>query len=178
MLKTEMAVLLCIIAAELGHGNIVTTLLDTSSTDLDVIDNDGFSPLMLAGKGGYCAIVRACLVAGTNCSPREPDDFASVLDLAARHGHTEVVKALLDYGANVNDADSSGGTALHFASHANQAGTVDVLIAAGADINASAQGKHLSTWPPSGAATMHCASFCNAAPKQHRWEIPIAPRVL
>lgn len=125
------------LAAELGHENIVTMLLDSSRTDFDAIDDVGFSPLMVAGTEGHVSIVRALLAAGADRSPREHNDFASVLDLAAKHGYTEVVNALLDHGADVNEADTLGWTALHFASHDDQAGTADLLIAAGADINAT-----------------------------------------
>ena len=125
------------VAAELNHENIVTTLLDSSRTDFDAIVDVGFSPLMVAGTEGHVSIVRALLAAGADRSPREHNDFASVLDLAAKHGHTEVVNALLDHGADVNEADTLGWTALHFASHDDQAGTADLLIAAGADINAT-----------------------------------------
>lgn len=48
-----------------------------------------------------------------------------------------MVTILLDHGADVDDADTLGWTALHNASHRNQAETADVLEAAGADITAS-----------------------------------------
>lgn len=74
---------------------------------------------------------------GADCGPREQNQLASMLELAAKHGHTEVVEVLLDHGADANDADTLGWTALHFAAEDNQAKTADVLIMiAGADINA------------------------------------------
>lgn len=125
------------LAAELGHENIVSTLLDSSNIDFDVVDEGGFSPLMVAAKKGHASIAKAFLVAGADCFPRDLDDAASVLDLAASCGHAEVINTLVDHGVDINERESGGRTALHCATHHDQAGTVDVLIAAGADIDAA-----------------------------------------
>lgn len=46
------------VATELGHENIVTTVLATSSTNLDVVDHDGFSSLVVEGKEGHVSIAK------------------------------------------------------------------------------------------------------------------------
>lgn len=56
---------------------------------------------------------------------------------AAKAGNREAIRALLQKGANANDADGDGSTALHWASYLNDAQAVDMLVRAGAKPNAA-----------------------------------------
>src|SRR5437879_5125415 len=58
------------------------------------------------------------------------------LHRAARTGNLEQLRSLLDRGVNVNAADARGGTALHDAAWAGEAGIVSLLLSHGADVNA------------------------------------------
>ena len=55
---------------------------------------------------------------------------------AAAHGHLAAAKVMVDEKANLEEADSQGRTALHWAAHANQAKMCKLLIGAGANIAA------------------------------------------
>lgn len=58
---------------------------------------------------------------------------ASGLLLAVKGGKKEVAKVLLDFGANPNDADSSGATAGHYASMRGDPGLLKLLLDARCD---------------------------------------------
>jgi len=55
---------------------------------------------------------------------------------AAWDGRTAVVELLLAAGADVNEKEAGGRTALHYAAWENHAAVIELLLAAGADINA------------------------------------------
>jgi ankyrin repeat protein len=55
---------------------------------------------------------------------------------AAKTGNRDTLRALLQKGANPNDADGDGSTALHWASYRNDIENVDLLLRAGAKVNA------------------------------------------
>jgi ankyrin repeat protein len=54
---------------------------------------------------------------------------------AAKAGNRDTLRALLQKGANANDADGDGTTALHWASYRNDPESVDLLIKAGTKVN-------------------------------------------
>ena len=60
----------------------------------------------------------------------------SDVHVAARGGDIETVAALLAHGADVNEYDSLGGTALHDAAWSGEAKIVELLIEHHADVNA------------------------------------------
>ena len=77
--------------------------------------------------------------------------LAPVLD-AAKRGDVESLKAQLRSGADVNAAQGDGFTALHWAAKLGNREVAEILISAGADIEATTRlGSHCrSTWrrPP------------------------------
>src|SRR5262245_65626412 len=56
---------------------------------------------------------------------------------AAKTGDKESVRSLLQKGTNVNATDADGTTALHWASYHDDVETADLLIRAGAKVNAA-----------------------------------------
>jgi uncharacterized protein len=56
---------------------------------------------------------------------------------AARRGDRDALRALLQKGANVNEAEGDGSTALHWASYKDDLQAADLLIKAGANVNVS-----------------------------------------
>ncbi len=65
----------------------------------------------------------------------EAGDGGARLRTAAQAGDTRCVKVLLEAGADVDQADSSGNTALIRAAWAGNATSIELLIGAGADVN-------------------------------------------
>ena len=65
-------------------------------------------------------------------SNRSGGQLTRALVMAAAHGHTEVCRVLLDHGAEVDEADESGHTALHLAAKHGHQFTCSLLVSRGA----------------------------------------------
>lgn len=94
--------------------------------------------LVTAAEQGYSKIVQMLISAGANVNngcDRLP------LHVAAEHGHIEVVLRLLNSDAYIQATESDGRTALMAAAATGQLEIVQVLIAKGANANATCQGE-------------------------------------
>jgi ankyrin repeat protein len=123
-------------------------------TGLDTRNEIGMTPLMFAAmSGGDPVVMRALLDAGANPNAKffvEPSQQGNLLgpggfeNMTAlgfalfQNANAEVVDMLLNAGSHVNARFFRGETALHIAvaSSRPQPGVVDLLIAAGAEIDA------------------------------------------
>lgn len=57
--------------------------------------------------------------------------------LAAHQGHVDIVRVLLSHGANLEQRDADGDTALHYACFGNQPDCLSLLLSKGANINST-----------------------------------------
>ncbi|CAM9250157.1 unnamed protein product [Ectocarpus sp. 13 AM-2016] len=94
------------------------------------------TPLHLAATQGSVLAMEILLAAGADSSLRSGDNDEPALQLAAIDGHLGVMRAMIRHGADLNACDAEGFAALHAAAQSNQAGAIDVLIGAGAGVNA------------------------------------------
>ncbi|XP_070701254.1 KN motif and ankyrin repeat domain-containing protein 4-like [Pempheris klunzingeri] len=100
--------------------SIVSLLLDTGVSDVNLQNNAGYTAVMLAsltapdGPGGM-EVVRK-LMELANIHIRSSQTGQTALHLAVRHGRVMMVRLLLSCGADANIQDSQGTTALMFAS--------------------------------------------------------------
>ncbi|CAM9170232.1 unnamed protein product [Ectocarpus sp. 6 AP-2014] len=122
----------------MGQDMVVAVLTDMPSTDKDILDKSGSSPLTVASQRGHLSTVKTLLNAGADVSMRT-GHRNSPLHSAAREGQVEVITAILEHGADVN-ASKYGYTALHAGCAMNQAGAMDVLLDAGADMDRKCYG--------------------------------------
>ena len=85
-------------------------------------------------------------------------DGNSAIHLAAFYGHIEVIELLVDYGANVNEANSSGYMPLHVACQNNKVEAVSKLLQLGANPCLRNQ---VSSWVPLHEAAWNGCIECN-----------------
>lgn len=102
------------LAAGLGHVDIVKLLLDHSASVDDVTYLDGVTPIHLAALHGQCEALTILLDTGAPVNDRNADGWTP-LELACKWGHLEFVKLLVSRGADPNLADTDGLYSLSYA---------------------------------------------------------------
>ena len=128
--------------------DVVKVLIDAGA-DIEVKDDNGCSPLLLASKDGSLATVRMLVKAGADVSGTD-NERETCLTLAAYFGHTETVRHLLCLPeVDVNQSCNSGFTSLHLGVIQTHPDVVEVLVNAGADVEAKYDGV--------GRTPLHCA---------------------
>lgn len=113
------------------------TLLDQAialGVDLNTIDVSGNTALYYAALGNHVPIMVMLLQHGANPNLVVADGCTPLI--GAAWGNTAAVRALLELGADVNQAENSGMTALMWAAHGGHAGVIETLLRHGADVNA------------------------------------------
>ncbi|CAM9439543.1 unnamed protein product, partial [Laminaria digitata] len=142
-------------AATMKDNAASVRVLHARGADVGRLDSSGCTPLHwgvareLYGHGPYA--LDALLDAGVDVNVRQADVNAefSPLDQATAEGNLEVLQKLLEHGANVNDANATGHTALHMATCLDLDGAINLLVGAGANVNAEAE---------HGTVPLHCAA--------------------
>ncbi|XP_077283110.1 uncharacterized protein LOC143909084 [Arctopsyche grandis] len=140
--------------------------------DLTSVDNDGKSPLHSAVIGGNISAVKFFIEKGiepniTDINHRSPlhdvvlieDSFTSNIDI-------EIAKLLIQHGANINAADKSGCTPLHFAADANKYKLTKMLLEEGAEINARDNGSQTALHKMKNASADLIDMLMNSGPDQ------------
>ena len=121
-------------AAENNHADVVQVLIDAGA-DIEVRNNGGNSPLHFACSSGSLDVVKLLVRAGAGVCVTD-NDGDTCLMFAACNGHTETVRYLVGLPeVEVDHADGEGRTALHLVA-GYHADVVQVLIDAGANIEA------------------------------------------
>jgi len=132
-------------AAEAGQAEIARSLL-VKGADKNTLDIRGRTPLHLAAEFDRLELAQVLLNANADLNVRfdedeEEDDqiHSSPLDMAAGLGHLGVLKAMIEYGGEtaVKSSDYRGHTTLHHAARSGEVGAIDMLIEAGAEVNAA-----------------------------------------
>jgi ankyrin repeat protein len=122
-------------AARAGDLATVQSLL-RSGAKADAENRYGVTPLSLAVEAGDVNVVNTLIAAGANVNHALPEG-ETILMTAARTGNVGVLSALLKRDARVEARDGFyGETALIWATAADHAEAVRVLLDAGADVNA------------------------------------------
>lgn len=113
-----------------GRDDAVRKLLDENEeVDIGVRDDDGWTALMYAVRGGHEKTVQVLLDHGANVHS-ENNDGGTALHVAAEYGRPEIAKALLRAGADYEARDALGRTPFYRAFENKHAGVIDVLHAA------------------------------------------------
>ncbi len=107
--------------------------------DVNGAQGDGMTALHWAATYGDTDLAEVLLYAGANVKATSRLGRFTPLHVASQGGFAAVVKALLDRGADVNAATTTGATALMLAAQAGNGPTVAALLDAKGDVNAAEQ---------------------------------------
>ena len=98
----------------------------------------GTTALMRATNVGNAGAVAVLLQAGADVNAQDESGSTALMGGAGWHGNADVVNLLLQFGANVNAKAKDGETALMNAARGADADSIQVLLAAGADVHITA----------------------------------------
>ncbi|XP_057325711.1 putative ankyrin repeat protein RF_0381 [Microplitis mediator] len=118
--------------------NAAKLLISSQGIDVNVIDDDGMTPIHLATARGYLDIVqyllsnRACI--DVPCTSNWKNGYTP-LHLAAESGNEEITSLLLWNGANANSKALNSLTPLHLAAERGHLRIVELLLDYGAFID-------------------------------------------
>ena len=121
-------------AASGGYLGLIQKLYDRGDVSIDVPNESGRTPLLVAAS--YCqrGAVELLLKCGANVNATGSNG-ESALMWASSCGYLDVMKTLLDGGANVDMSDNDGFTALTGAAGGNQIEAMVKLVKRGATID-------------------------------------------
>jgi ankyrin repeat protein len=118
-----------------GHVDVVKALLADKRTAVDQVDASGQTALHWAATGNKPEMAACLLASGANVNLKNGGGDAALV-LAVKNGHPDVVKTLLAHkDIAVDQADSTGMNALHWAAFQNRPEIVACLLQAGATVN-------------------------------------------
>ena len=124
------------------NGLEVAELLLDHGANVDVTTGYGDTPLHGAAVLSRLEVMRLLLDRGATVDATEVSNRETPLLEAVRRGaDAEVVELLLDRGAHIEAKTNRGYTPLHYAAYWNHRELADRLLASGADVNATAEGR-------------------------------------
>ena len=109
-------------------------LLLSHGADVNMQNNEGFSPLMITSKYGHSDVITILLDKGAEVNMQSNNGWSSLM-AACKNGHNDVVKTLLEKGAKVNLQNYHGWSSLIAASHYGHNDIVNTLLDKGAEVN-------------------------------------------
>jgi uncharacterized protein len=117
-----------------GNDAFVRLLLKSGANPNTPIGT-GVTPLMTCAKSGSVDAVKRLLEFGAAIEAKEPDQHQTALMWAAAEHQLKVVQALIDAHADLKAHSKAGFTAMHFAARQGDLEMVQLLLAAGVNVN-------------------------------------------
>jgi ankyrin repeat protein len=118
-----------------GKLEVVRALLDKKSNiDINVRDNEDWTPILRATHRGYRRIVKELIANGADINAKTKKGNTSLM-IAILEDRPLIVKMLLEHGAQINIKNSDGATALMAATSQGETDLVKTLLAKGAKVN-------------------------------------------
>lgn len=121
-------------AALLGFDDIVEELVEFGA-ELDSVDEDGNTALILAARHNHLAAMKILIDNGDNVNRRNPVTLDSALLNAAGWGNKECVSVLLRAGADPNARNALGTNALMRAAENSNSEAIPILLNVGIPVN-------------------------------------------
>ena len=121
-----------------GNAALVTLLLKAGANPNTPIAT-GETPIMTCASSGSADAVRALVEARADVNATEPTEHQTALMWAAAEQHPAVVRTLIDAKANLQARTKKGFSALHFAAREGDLETIQLLLAAGVNIDIRSQ---------------------------------------
>ncbi|CAG9861802.1 unnamed protein product [Phyllotreta striolata] len=110
-------------------------VLQQEEMSVNLVDQNGYTPLHIATLHGYKEIVTLLLEKGANINLSISDNIETPLSLAIKKGYEDIVKLLLHKGADINQRLPKGYAPLHSAIKAKNFNIIKMLVEEGADVN-------------------------------------------
>ena len=130
-------------AVQAGDLDNMRTLLQ-SGAEINASDDEGTTVLMLAAGNGHLELVAALIEAGAEINAVDSRGWTALMraiyNYDLNRGFPEVVRHLIEAGAEFETEIAYGTRPLMLAAGYGEAGVVDVLLAAGADVFAKNEG--------------------------------------
>ncbi|XP_060110043.1 ankyrin repeat and SAM domain-containing protein 6 [Heteronotia binoei] len=98
-------------ALKMGNFQLVKEITDEDSAQINIVNDDGASPLMIAAVTGQLPLVQLLVSRNAEIDKQDNVHGWTALMQATYHGNKEVVKYLLNQGADVNLRAKNGYTA-------------------------------------------------------------------
>jgi ankyrin repeat protein len=121
-----------------GSDAFVRLLLKSGANPNTAIGT-GVTPLMTCAKSGSVDAVKRLLEYGAAIDAKEPDQHQTALMWAAAEHQLNVAQALVEAHANLTAHSKAGFTAIHFAARQGDWEMVQLLLAAGVNVNILSQ---------------------------------------
>ncbi|KAK7085398.1 hypothetical protein SK128_000895 [Halocaridina rubra] len=111
-----------------GFYGIVSALLERGA-EVNITDEEGFTPLMVAALNGHSKVVRLLLEKGANPNTTRLDTGETALHLAMNSNSMATARVLLDFEADIGLRTSNEGlTPLHFAAEFGSRLSVEAIL--------------------------------------------------
>lgn len=120
-------------------------LLVGEGADLEIRNNEGWTPLMVAAYYGYIDIAKFLVGSGAKVDVQNNKKFTALMHSASK-GHYAMSKYLVDSGSNVNTVNDRNEGALVWAVKSGNFDIVKLLVESGADINALEIDRYSPLW--------------------------------
>lgn len=131
------------IAAQAGDLDRVNALLQ-GGADSNASDDEGLTVLMMAAGNGHQEIVDILINAGANVNATDKLGWTALMKAIYNYdldqGFPEIVSVLINAGADIETQIAYGTRPLMLAAGYGQAGVIDVLLDAGAEVFAQNEG--------------------------------------